>query len=78
MAVFTIWEGGFGKGWLQPGGGPPSFADGRPIDPGAVKVLEFEAATMDEARQVQYDHYGWGKFAPDGFVPVSERPSPSP
>jgi hypothetical protein len=72
-AVFSIWEGHHCGIALKQGDGPPMFADGRLQDPDAVAVKVFRAATWNEACQVQYDHYGWGRYEPhDGWPEIGE------
>jgi hypothetical protein len=64
MAVFSIWEGDECGITLGRGVDPPTCGDGSPLDLNAVKVLEFKAASWDEACQRQNDHYGWGRYVP--------------
>lgn len=64
MATFSIWEGEECGISLVRGADPPTFANGEPMDPGAVRVKAFEAASWNEACQVQDEHYGWGHYEP--------------
>jgi len=64
MALFSIWQGEQSGICLKRGGGPPVFADGTLEDPDAVKMKEFQAASWNEACQIQCDHYGWGTYTP--------------
>ncbi len=62
---FSIWESDACGISLVNQLGPPCFASGQVEDPGAVKVLEFYAATWDEACQRRNDYYGWGRHEPN-------------
>lgn len=62
MTVFTIWEGDNCGLCLKLGDSPPTLGMRGPPDETAVKVKEFEAASWNEACQVKYDHYGWGRY----------------
>jgi hypothetical protein len=64
MSTFSIWEGKECGISLVRGASPPTFATGEPMDPGSVWVKAFEAASWNEACQVQHDHYGWGYYEP--------------
>jgi hypothetical protein len=63
MALFSIWQGEIGGITLKRGDGPPMFGD-EPEEPDAVKILEFQAASWNEACQRKNDHFGWGKYRP--------------
>lgn len=58
MSIYSIWETCV-KNILVPGIEPPAYADGKPIEPGAVKVKEFQAGSWGEACRARSDHYGW-------------------
>ena len=55
MALFCIWEDPGCSITLRRGPDPD------PTDAAPVLVKAFDAASWQEARQVQYDHYGWGR-----------------
>ncbi len=70
MAVFSVWESETCGITLKQGAGLPMLG-GEPEDPNAVKVLEFQAASWNEACQKKNDHYGWGVYQPhDGWEAV--------
>jgi hypothetical protein len=64
MATFSLWEGAECGISLVRGAGPPTCANGELMDPGTTLVKAFEAASWNEACQVQHDHYGWGRYEP--------------
>jgi hypothetical protein len=75
MPIYSIWEGERSGITLMVGPEKPAYS-GDDLD--AVKVKEFEATSWNEACQVQYDHYGWGRYRPMGDWGTGERDSASP
>ena len=63
--TYSIWEDDDGAGLVR-GPGPLTTADGRVLQPRRRKVLEFAAASWDEACRVMHDHYGWAPYISDG------------
>lgn len=61
--IFTIWESEICGITLKEGGSLPMIGN-TVEDTEAIKILEFEAASWNEACQIQNDHYGWGKYIP--------------
>jgi hypothetical protein len=45
MATFSLWEGEECGISLVRGASPPTFATGEPMDPGSVRIKQFEAAS---------------------------------
>jgi hypothetical protein len=64
MALYSLWEGEECSVTLVRGTDPPTYATGEPMDPGAVLVKVLEAASWNEACQIQNDHFGWGHYEP--------------
>lgn len=66
--LYQIWEGlepdRSGESTLVPADRAGEFLCRGLLGASPVLILQFEAATWDEACQRQYDHYGWGTYRP--------------
>ncbi len=66
--LYQLWEDigpdGYGGLSLVQADKAQEYQDRGLLGETPVLVLEFEAATWEEACQRQYDHYGWGTYRP--------------
>jgi hypothetical protein len=61
---YTAWGRAGKADTLVEGDGPPRFADGTLIDPGAEVVATLQADIWEEAMRQYHELQGWGPYRP--------------